>query len=440
MPPRPRTCVRATAAALTLVSALGCRHAAPAVLATPSPEPAAAGQPQPAAATGISQPRAAEITGRIMQAVAQARGLAITRPVAVEVLSRAQVRTLAQESMYEHHSAEEIRLFTRIEASLGVIPVGADGEQILLDMLEEGVMGVYEPKKRAMLIGTHVSEAQLDMVVGHEIVHGLQDMHFDLKRLQVPIRGDSDAESARTFLVEGDAQAAYLAWVSGPQGIAAIPAEVLQTTGDQALGLAGMLDFPVLSRSLQLPYTDGAATIAALVRTQGWAAVDALYKDLPRTSEQMLHLDKLLAREPAVAVEVAPQALAAALPEHAMVWQDTLGEASLLCMLADVEPASVARAAAAGWGGDRILVFERKGHQDAAPIVVGLVAWDSEKDADEFAEVFRAYLKAHMQDRHVVERRGDRVLFASEVPAALAPALTQAAWQAFPARARKGAA
>jgi hypothetical protein len=288
-----------------------------------------------------------------MDAVAQARGLPVTGPVAVEVLSRSDVRTFAERSMYEHHSPAEIKLFTRIESSLGVLPIGADGERILLDMLELGVMGIYEPKKKAMLIGTHVSESQLDMVVGHEIAHGLQDMHFDLLRLQKPLRGDSDAETARTFLVEGDAQAAYLAWVSGPQGIAAIPPEVLRTTGDQTLAMTSVMEHPILIRSLQLPYADGAATVAELVRSKGWAAVDALYKELPTTSEQMLHLDKLLAREPAQPIAAAPEALAAALPDHALVWQDTLGEASLLCMLADVAPASGARAAAAGWGGDR---------------------------------------------------------------------------------------
>lgn len=368
-----------------------------------------------------------------MEAVSAARSLAVTGKVDVAVLSRNDVRQFAEKSMYEHHSREEIALFTRIEASLGVIPVGADGEQILLDMLELGVMGIYEPKNKSMLIGTHVSEAQLDMVVGHEIAHGLQDMHFDLLRLQKPIRGDSDAETARTFLVEGDAQAAYLAWVSGAQGLAAISPDVLRVQGDQTLSLASALEHPVLIRSLQLPYTDGAATVAELVRAKGWAAVDALYRELPTTSEQMLHLDKLLAREPATPVAAAPEALAAALPEHALVWQDTLGEASILCMLADVESAFTSRAAAAGWGGDRLLVFDRKAKPDAAPLVLGLVAWDSEGDAVEFEAPFRAYLEQKMPGRHLLQRRGARVLFATEVPAAVLPALARDAWAAFPA-------
>lgn len=366
-----------------------------------------------------------------MDAVSAARSLPVTGKVDVAVLSRTDVRTFAQNSMYEHHSRDEIALFTRIESSLGILPVGADGERILLDMLELGVMGIYEPKNKSMLIGTHVSEAQLDMVVGHEIAHGLQDMHFDLQRLQQPIRGDSDAETARTFLVEGDAQAAYLAWVSGPQGLQAISPDVLRVQGDQTLSLASALEHPVLIRSLQLPYTDGAATVAELVRSKGWAAVDALYRELPTTSEQMLHLDKLLAREPATAISIELKPLAAALPDHALVWQDTIGEATFLCMLADVESAFTARAAAAGWGGDRLLVFDRKGKPDAAPLTVSVVAWDTEADAVEFEAPFREYLKQKMPGRFLLQRRGAKVLFATEVPPDLLPALARDAWTAF---------
>ena len=391
----------------------------------------AATGPQPAPAEGLGQARAAEQTRKIMEAVARARALPITGEVEIAVMRRPEIRDYAKASMYEHNTPAQIRLFTRIEASMGVLPLGADGEAILLDMLETGVMGLYEPKKKTLFIGTHVSDSQLDMVVGHEIAHGLQDMHFDLKRLQVPIRGDSDAESARTYLVEGDAQAAYLAWVSGSAGLNSISPEVFLATGDQALDLADLVDYPVLARSLQLPYADGAMTIAALVREQGWTAVDALYKDLPTTTEQMLHLDKLRAREPAIAVQADPAALTALLPGQTPAWQDNIGEATLLAMLADVEPAPIARAAAAGWGGDRYITLERD-PVGQAPLVLGLIAWDSDADAAEFEATFRLYLEKAMPGAFICQRRGAQVLFAAQVrDSATRQALATHGWSAF---------
>ena len=402
--------------------------ASPGSLAAAPPEPT----PEIPAPTedGISQPKAEALTRKIMEAVARARSLPITGAVQVAVKRRSEIRELAKDSMYEHHTPEQIRLFTRIEASIGILPLGANGEQILLDMLESGVMGVYEPKQKTLLIGTHVGESMLDMVVGHEIAHGLQDMHFDLKRLQEPIRGDSDAESARTYLVEGDAQAAYLAWVSGEGGLNNIDDAVFLATGNQALYLADLAPYPILARALQLPYADGAATIARLVRERGWSAVDALYKELPTTTEQMLHIDKLLTREAPLRVTVDPNALTPQLPRHRVVWQDNLGEAALLSMLADVEPAPVARAAAAGWGGDRYLALDTQPAGDA-PLIVGMLAFDSEADAAEFEPVFTAYLQKQVSGAFHLERRQARVLFATQVRDPATAAAVGNAWNAF---------
>lgn len=428
----------AAAALVALASAaLACRAGAPPPAAPPEPAviaPATAPSLARPAPDGIDQPRAAALTRKIMEAVARARALPITGEVQVEVRRRSEIRELAKTSMYEHNTAEQIRLFTRIEASMGVLPLGADGEKVLLDMLETGVMGVYEPKIKTLLIGTHVAESMLDMVVGHEIAHGLQDMHFDLKRLQQPIRGDSDAESARTYLVEGDAQAAYLAWVAGDRGLGSIDDAVFLATGNQALDLADFADHPVLARSLQLPYADGAATVARLVRERGWSAVDALYKDLPTTTEQMLHLDKLLAREPAVRVTIDDAAVAARLPGHRVVWQDNVGEASFLAMLADVEPAPVARAAAAGWGGDRYLALDTV-PPGPAPLIVGHVVFDSEADAAEFEPVFRAYLDKKLPTTHHLERRKAGLLYATQIHDEPTRAAVAAAWPAFTAAA-----
>lgn len=415
--------------------------AAPAPTATataPAPAPA----PAPPAAAGLDPAKAEAKALQIMAEVARARALEVKGEVAIRVLDRAAVRAFAKDALYEHNDAAKLLLIGRIEASLGVVPAGADIERVLLDLLESAVMGIYDPKTRSLLIGAHVSDGLLSMVVGHEIAHGLQDMHFDLQAHQVPMDGRSDAESARTFLIEGDAQAAYLAWVSGAAGLGSIGEAVLDAQGDQVLALAGALDQPILARMLQLPYADGAATVVRLARDHGWGAVDALYDDLPTTSEQMLHIDKLLAREPAIAIAADAGPLLGRLPGYRKVWEDDLGEAALLAMLADVDSAKVARRAAAGWGGDRYLVLERA--DDAAarrlPIVVGMIAMDRAGDADELAPVLAAYLEQQMPGAHVLERRGARFLFATQVAqAATQRAIAEVGWEAFavakPARA-----
>ncbi len=368
---------------------------------------------------------------RILAEVAAARNLSVTGPVNVDVVDRPGIREFAKRSMYEHTTPDELRLLGRVQASMGVIPRNEDPERIVLDLLEEGVAGFYDPKEKTLFIGDFVDRVTLSMVVGHEIAHGLQDMHFDLEKHQEPLLHRSDEESARRFLIEGEAQATYLAWVSGEAGLHSIDDGVLDAMGNQVLDLAGMAStYPILVRSLQLPYADGTATVTRLVRDKGWEAIDALYERLPETSEQMLHIDKLMAREPAIPAKMDVGALQVLMPTARLVWHDTLGEAELLAMVAQVRRSTVARRAAAGWGGDHYVAIERQGGEPGGvPMVVAVTVWDSEDDAEEFEEIFGEYLERMVPD-HALDRRDDVVVFATGIPADVeASRLMAAAWK-----------
>lgn len=378
---------------------------------------------------------------RIIEEVAASRGLPVEGEFGVELISKTGVREFVKQVMYEEMSVEEIQITGRVQAALGVVPVGSDGEQVLLDLLEFGVLGIYDPKRKVLLIGDFVERTALGMVVGHEGAHGLQDMHFDLEALNHMNKGRSDLDTARTFLIEGDAQAAYLAWMTGSEGIGSIGDDLLDTQADMVLQIQdGMgIPYPTLARMLQMPYTDGTRSVIQLVRSEGWETIDALYEELPTTTEQMLHPDKLLAREPAREVKIEPQPLLELAADHEVVWEDELGEASLVAMLADVAPPHVARAAAAGWGGDRYLALERETAPAAAPLLVGMIAWDSKAEARQFEPVFRDYLQKHKPDDHLLVRKGDKVLYAThtqvlasgEAQTQPEAQLSKAAWKAF---------
>ncbi|MCX4240103.1 hypothetical protein [Paraliomyxa miuraensis] len=441
---------RLRSALVALALPLGCQLAPPPASVPPSRANSAAPDDQRAADPPAPRPPKKDPTpakgwldgataqaeaDRILAEISATRNLPVTAPVNVDVVDKPGIRTFAQRSMYEHVTREEIQLMGRIQASLGVMPRDVDPEQVILDLLEDGVAGFYDPKEKTLFIGDFVDKGTLSMVVGHEIAHGLQDMHFDLNKHQEPLRHRSDEESARRFLIEGEAQATYLAWVSRGGGLSSIDDAVLDAMGNQVLDLAAMTStYPVLVRSLQLPYADGTATVTRLVRDKGWEAVDALYADLPRSSEQMLHLDKLLAREAPIPTRLDAAGLLAMQPGTTVVWHDTLGEAELLAMLADAQRSTVARRAAAGWGGDHYVAMEWGGDRQGTnglgvPLVVGVTVWDTEDDAEEFEEVFGEYLDAAVPD-HAIDRRNDMVLFATGIPAQVdANKLVSTAWK-----------
>ncbi|MCY0989670.1 hypothetical protein OV203_21205 [Nannocystis sp. ILAH1] len=290
--------------------------------------------------------------------------------------------------------------------------------------------GMYHPPSRSLWIDAGAES--FEFIVAHEGVHFLQDMHFGLDRFLAPIAGDSDAELARTLLVEGDANAACIAWESGERDLASTSPETLRERGVQVLDAEEeAFDDPVLGCIHMLPYNYAPSTIVELVHERGWTAIDALYRDPPATSEQMLHPAKLSAREPAIPIAAHPERLAGALPRHTSVRQDTLGEARLFCMLAAVVPSERASAAAAGWGGDRIVVLETSDSRDLAPLVLGLIAWDGPDEAAEFEPVFRQYLEEKLPGRYQLERRGRDVLFATQVPTDAPATLLAHAWNVF---------
>ena len=269
--------------------------------------------------------------------MAKARNLEVKQAVDVRVTGKADIRAYAKALMYEHMTPDEFALQGRISATLGVIAPTANLEQIHLGLLEDGVLGFYDPKKKALFIGDYISTNLLSQTVGHEIVHALQDMHFGLEQRMIPTKHKTDLDEAERFLVEGGAQAVYFAWVTGEDGLAAIDDAVLEAGINQSLEIVSIMsESPVLMRWLHLPYTAGTATVVRMVVRDGWKSIDALYADPPTTTEQMLHVDKLRASEPAQEVHFEHDSLAKALGKP-VVWHDQVGEAQWLALLADVE-------------------------------------------------------------------------------------------------------
>jgi hypothetical protein len=71
-----------------------------------------------------------------------------------------------------------------------------------------------------------------------------------------------------------------------------------------------------------------------------------------------LHIDKLLAHEPAEIIAT-PSLGPLEKDGYKMVVEDVMGEQGLRILLEDISTRSVAREGAAGWGGDKVIVGER---------------------------------------------------------------------------------
>ena len=347
-----------------------------------------------AAADGETLAALLRRTDAVAHEVARVRGLPLKQPIPNEVVDRAELRARLLRMAAEDKTAEETAAEGFALERWGMIPPGTRYEALLVDLLTDQVAGYYDPDTKKLTISRSAGEdpAWAEMVLAHEIDHGLQDQAFDLHRFEDLPSSEGDAAAARRALVEGDGIAVMIEVIIGRNGAKVdwsnpeIATAIQKSMGAPGIGNESIDRAPLAIREAMLfPYRAGFGFIAALRRRQPWAAVDSAFLRPPRSTEQILHPERYLADDPPVPIEVrAPAALPGFAIAHTTVW----GELGFGLWLRShgVDERS-ANEAAAGWGGDRAVVLARAGDRRVGRAVgIARTEWDTEADAIEAAE------------------------------------------------------
>ncbi len=409
-------------------------------------------------------------THNVAKEVAKIRGLPLKTKIPNDVVDKDQLRTRLLAMAGEDKTRRETEAEGLALARWGLIPLATDYSALMIDLLTEQVAGYYDPKTKKLTISKSAGDdpAWAELVLAHEIDHGLQDQTFDLEKFEDLPPTEGDAAAARRALVEGDGIALMIEVMLARQGTSApwSNPEVTQAI-EKAMTVPGNGDAldkaPLAIRdSLIFPYKAGLSFVAALRRRQPWSAVDAAYAKPPSSTEQIMHPERYLAGDEPVRITLtAPAALRDHVIAHETVW----GELSfdLFLRTHGVDPATAATAAE-GWGGDRVITLARSkdsspsssegaNAREAIPIrrpqrAVGIarMEWDSEPDAIEAAEAIEKALDwwtagatiDHSLQRtrwmaldgtvSWVERRGLAVMFVVGAPAWTAEALATEVW------------
>ena len=96
------------------------------------------------------------------------------------------------------------------------------------------------------------NSARMHQVMAHELVHALQDQHFNLRRFEKWPKGDSDAELAAHALVEGEATLVMILYDLEQQGFRGIDITKLGSLTERLLdndAEASDPNYPVLSEA-----------------------------------------------------------------------------------------------------------------------------------------------------------------------------------------------
>ena len=385
-------------AALLIASLAGCGPAT----SSQSPTPTVA--PSTAVGPSASPADPATVYAAIRAQVEAIRGLQPTNDIAPVLIDETQLKDNLQADFDRQNPAAAIEIGQRTLIALGFLPRGSSLRAAVLALQSGQVAGYYSPTEKQLFVVSRsgaIGPTQRS-TYAHEFTHELQDQHFDLKSLGLQTSDQGDRSLARLAMVEGDAVSVQYSWMQqhfGPDDLA----QLLRDAQDPA-ALAALNNAPPYLRDTALfPYSAGLAFVQGLLQTGGYPAVNAAFAKPPDSTEQIIHPDKYEAGEKPIPVVPPPDLASRMGTGWTATGQDTLGELLLRLWLSEAGIASnLASDAAAGWGGDRLVLLEGP----AGDAVAVESVWDTAADADAFASTAKTAMTARALAGTVVHVAG----------------------------------
>ena len=326
----------------------------------------------------------------MVRTTARLRGLEPKTAISRGVKTRAEISQYINKRVQEDYSQRELLLEGKTLQKLGLIPASIDYKEFMLKLLTEQVGGFYDPDKKTFFIASWLPVEEQKMVMVHELTHALQDQYFDVNKILKADRrlNNDDRVLAHQAFLEGDAMAVMIEFLLEPakRHFAELPDLAFVMRLQMATAQEQFSVFksapPFLQETLLFPYGYGASFMQqAWKQNPSWQAINKIYLDLPDSTEQIMHPEKYhgVRDEPK---PVNAEVFAAKLGRRwKAVYKNVMGEFSLGLLMSLHLTEERSRRAAAGWGGDQVLLLENEAGKNAVLIST---LWDTAGDADKF--------------------------------------------------------
>jgi len=357
----------------------------------------------------------------VLKDVTRIRGLEMKAPISKGVRSRRQIRAMLKESIEKARASGEMENERLCMVKLGLMPSATKFDKLLVDLEADQIAGYYDTRNKTFYLADWLPVEEQRSVMAHELTHALQHQNYDMSAFLERIEGNDDQAMARLALLEGDAMLVMLDYMFEPLGRSTVELPNLkmlsdyfsrledpdeeETKEDKAFKSAPLF----FQESSMFPYISGAAFVQTFRKVKTWKQVDALYKRVPKSTEQVMHLPKyLIEKDEPTEVEAAfPEDLSET--EWKQVYKNVLGEFGLGIVLRQSFDSGDAGRAAKGWDGDCVQLF--KSTSGKLAISIGSV-WDSPYDANHFYKCYQTVVSQKYPDA-VRENAVDSVTWSS---------------------------
>ncbi|MFL5584338.1 MAG: hypothetical protein ACJ78K_05680 [Gemmatimonadaceae bacterium] len=324
-------------------------------------------------------PYGAEVAAAVPM-IEKAVGLKFKTPPKVETRSKAQVREFVTKQFTDSLASHDIAGQEAAYKRLGMIPDTLKLQPFLMGLLEEQIVGYYDPKTKVLYVVDGSPKDMASLTITHELVHALQDQYISLDSVQ-KIRDDNDRLSAAQAVFEGQAVYEQISVMLGgtniainlPGGWDRIREMIRETQASMPIFAAAP---KVIQETLIFPYLSGAEFYRNYKERKGGASV---YKDMPVSTEQIIHPAAFF-----VTRDNPTRVTLGTLTNATRVYENDLGEfETRLFLFQQLNDQNESLRGASGWDGDRYAVVNTPQGQG----IVWLTVWDSAVEAGEFFHI-----------------------------------------------------
>ena len=312
--------------------------------------------------------------------IEKAIGLKFKQPPKVESRSKAQVRQFVLQQFTDSVAARQFRGITAAYKRLGMISDTLNLEEFLVDLLEEQIVGYYDPKTKVLYVVSDAPKEAVGITLMHELIHALQDQYISLDSTQ-KMEGQNDRQSAAQAVFEGQAVFEQIAAMTAGSGMALnLPGgwdRVREMIRENQSSMPVFARAPiVIQETLIFPYLSGAEFVRNFKERNPGKSV---YDDMPVSTEQVLHPRSYFGNRDTPTTITLPE-ISGVTP----VFENGLGEfETRLFLYEQLQDQNEAVQGATGWDGDRYRLFRTPRGEGIAWVTV----WDSPAEASEFYDL-----------------------------------------------------
>jgi hypothetical protein len=324
----------------------------------------------------------ADLVATFVPRIEESMGLPFKTPPKLEKRTKDEVAKFVRKQLESERGASQIAGQQAAYRILGVIPDTMNLAGLLQRLLEEQIVGYYDPATKVLYVVDGAPEALIKQTVSHELVHALQDQYIKVDSIQ-SATDDADRQVAAQAVLEG--QAVYMQLRIDPSAgpMLKMPGgwdQIRDMIRDGSTGMPVFASAPKTVREgLLFPYLGGADFVRRFIMQR---PEKELLTDLPVSTRQILEdsayfTDKARRTVPVPVTLPAPKA-------GTVVFSNAFGEFETRLNLSQfIVKADDVRRAASGLAGDRFAVIR----SPAGDALVWATVWDSPVDAADFLDV-----------------------------------------------------